>query len=356
MKRQVSDRPACIECRRLHRSCPGVRPCARCLQMGLECVESVDNRTKKAKSERRAPVPIISSPTQPFVPSDTWLPFSAAAHPISAQSFGHAPQAEDWASSSYDADAWERALSGLPEPTLIGIAPPMFYPSMPEAEGHAHPYNSYAHSVYSQHMQLQPSQQPPLFLSSHGSPTASPRSTSDMTDSSESPRLDGSEFFCCPVSSCDHVYRRKGDLKTHVLQRHKDRPDLPLLIAKPRSTKLGKPYPCTIPGCPSGFTRKSGLARHLRQKHEDDPDSIAWLEANADVASSDSASPASPGSAADDGYYELPFQTPLIKLEHYEQHAYQQPQAYPVPPYAGFFEAPQMHVQQAPHYEALAFY
>jgi len=277
MKRQVSDRPACVECRRLHRGCPGHRPCQRCIALGLECVESVDNRTKKARTERR-PFQGQQIATPQYYPS-AWPEYDAT-HAHGPFCYGHEQQGQqaDWPPGVYDAEAWERALIE-PAPQYAGGPFPYY-----AVEQHA-------------------AQPVPIMYKEQvaSSPTTSPRS-SDITEA-DSPRLGlDSDFYRCPVPECDHAYRRKGDLKTHVLQRHKDLPELPLLIAKPRSTKLGKPYPCAVAGCPSGFTRKSGLARHLRHKHEDAPESQMWLDLNDqddDGSSQDSGTPASPDSHSD---------------------------------------------------------
>jgi len=248
----------------------------------LECVESVDNRTKKARNDRRTTfLPLAPQPFFAAAPSWPQYEPQTAQH---AFCFGHehqqeAPQQHDAWAGAYDVEAWERAL----------IEPAPQY--MPTA-----PYPYYAPEQHSFPAFAAPPPQSALSApeAMHITPTASPRS-SEATEA-DSPRAtsDG-EFFRCPVADCDHVYRRKGDLKTHVLQRHKDRPDLPLLIAKPRSTKLGKPFPCTIGGCPSGFTRKSGLARHLRQKHEGEPESKMWLDLHGQE-DSDSGTPGSPSS------------------------------------------------------------
>jgi uncharacterized C2H2 Zn-finger protein len=226
--------------------------------MGLECLESVDNRTKRVRAgPGHGHVQIVP----PFYLSGHGTPVVWPAGPAHQQPFfddgEHA--ADGWSSLTYDVEAWERHLTA---------------PVAPAAPYHV------AHTA------------PALFGSPFASFSAdgSPRSGS-YTDGDESPRYEydaDGEFFRCPVADCDHAYRRKGDLKTHVLQRHKDRPDLPLLIAKPRSSKIGKPYPCTVAGCPSGFTRRSGLARHLRQKHENEAECSQWLSAHGDEASSES--------------------------------------------------------------------
>jgi len=259
MKRQVSDRPACVECRRLHRACSAsVRPCPRCIQMGLECIESVDNRTKRVRSGHgHGLMPVVP----PFYVPGQGMGFVWPAPPAEPEQpfYDESEYAADgWSSMTYDVEAWERTLTAPPDPRALYVAPPPVT--------YASPFPSFSSDV-------------------------SPRSGS-LTDADDSPRYEheqDGEFFRCPVADCEHAYRRKGDLKTHVLQRHKDRPDLPLLIAKPRSSKVGKPYPCTVAGCPSGFTRKSGLARHLRQKHESEPECALWLAANGgDDLSSDS--------------------------------------------------------------------
>jgi len=212
------------------------------------------------------PKPFSSVPTffaPPQEPQQVW-PFVQEAPD---QYYSQASGADVWSSSSYDAEAWERHFNAPAEPR--GVTRPdvqFFIPYAPAAAV---------------------------------TPDASPRSTSSFSDHEESPRHDhGGEFFRCPVPDCMNAYRRKGDLKTHVMQRHKDRPDLPLLIAKPRSSKLGKSYPCTVPGCPSGFTRKSGLARHLRQKHESQPETMSWFAAHgADMELSSGDTPPSPASS-----------------------------------------------------------
>jgi len=88
-----------------------------------------------------------------------------------------------------------------------------------------------------------------------------------VEDEHEDEELRGSVGFICPLSSCQRLYRRKGDLKVHVKKKHSDCADLPDLISRPRSSRLGKPYPCPVLGCPCGFLRARGLQRHCRKKH-----------------------------------------------------------------------------------------
>src|SRR4051812_18854970 len=61
--------------------------------------------------------------------------------------------------------------------------------------------------------------------------------------------------------------RRKGDLKTHVLIKHRDQAGLADLVSKSRSSKSGKPFNCPVPTCPSGYSRKGDLDRHVRKNH-----------------------------------------------------------------------------------------
>jgi uncharacterized C2H2 Zn-finger protein len=228
--------------------------------MGLECHESVDNRTKRVRAgPAHGHVQIVP----PFYFTGHGAPFvwsAAAGHEQPYFDDGeHA--ADGWSSLTYDLEAWEHQLTAPAEPPAAYQGPytaPVTFGS---------PFASF---------------------SSDGSPRSGSYTDGDVD---ESPRYEydaDGEFFRCPVPECDHAYRRKGDLKTHVLQRHKDRPDLPLLIAKPRSSKIGKPYPCTVAGCPSGFTRRSGLARHLRQKHESEAECSQWFAAHGDEGSSES--------------------------------------------------------------------
>jgi len=73
--------------------------------------------------------------------------------------------------------------------------------------------------------------------------------------------------FGCPVPGCGLRYRRKGDLKVHTYVKHRDQPELPALISKPKSNKVGKKWCCPLPDCPSGYTRKSDLLKHISSKH-----------------------------------------------------------------------------------------
>jgi uncharacterized C2H2 Zn-finger protein len=205
---------------------------------------------------------------------------AAAPEPQHPHYFDEPEQTADgWTSVAYDVEAWERHLTAPVDPAAVYASPFLF----------GSPFASFS------------SDASPRFSSD-----GSPRSGSS-TDGDDSPRYDldqDGEFFRCPVPECEHAYRRKGDLKTHVLQRHKDRPDLPLLIAKPRSSKVGKPYPCTVLGCPSGFTRKSGLARHLRQKHESDSECMQWLATHGcDEMSSESPVSSPPALLSPFGHY-----------------------------------------------------
>lgn len=69
--------------------------------------------------------------------------------------------------------------------------------------------------------------------------------------------IDNSMSYQCPVVGCLHSYKRRSDLKVHVLKKHFDFPAN--LVSPPRSRKVGKKYPC-----PCGYSRKL----HLQQKHE----------------------------------------------------------------------------------------
>jgi hypothetical protein len=72
--------------------------------------------------------------------------------------------------------------------------------------------------------------------------------------------------YQCPVVGCLHSYKRRSDLKVHVLKKHFDFPAN--LISPPRSRKVGKKYPCPYETCPCGYSRKTDLKLHLQQKHE----------------------------------------------------------------------------------------
>lgn len=76
--------------------------------------------------------------------------------------------------------------------------------------------------------------------------------------------------FVCPIEQCPRRYRRKGELKTHMLQKHTAAQvaAYPDIIAS-RSSAEGKPYVCPYPACADthGYQRPHGLRRHLRQMH-----------------------------------------------------------------------------------------
>lgn len=74
----------------------------------------------------------------------------------------------------------------------------------------------------------------------------------------------------CLVDNCHQTYRRKNDLKNHILCKHIKVPDILAKVKEafpPRQSRVGKSFPCTYASCPSGYFRKSDLARHLRNVH-----------------------------------------------------------------------------------------
>jgi hypothetical protein len=73
--------------------------------------------------------------------------------------------------------------------------------------------------------------------------------------------------FVCPVSHCDKIYKRKGDLKFHVIHKHPEHVHLPGQIAPPKSQKAGKDFPCPVVWCKCGFLWERDLRRHVRVKH-----------------------------------------------------------------------------------------
>jgi hypothetical protein len=78
------------------------------------------------------------------------------------------------------------------------------------------------------------------------------------------------------VEGCARTYRFKGDLKYHVQHKHLDRPDLPAMISRPRSDKVGKEYPCPWASCASGFKWERDLKRHIKVKHGIDPEQATY--------------------------------------------------------------------------------
>lgn len=72
--------------------------------------------------------------------------------------------------------------------------------------------------------------------------------------------------FSCPV--CSHSYRRKGDLKIHVLEYH-NKPKLANSLGGVKKSREGKPFGCPFIVCPSGFFYERDLRRHLKRSHSD---------------------------------------------------------------------------------------
>ncbi len=73
--------------------------------------------------------------------------------------------------------------------------------------------------------------------------------------------------FLCPVYNCYHSYRRKGDLKKHMREKHEDRVDLAVAVSRDKVTKEGKPFACPFPGCRSGYSRLDRLTLHVDRVH-----------------------------------------------------------------------------------------
>jgi len=71
----------------------------------------------------------------------------------------------------------------------------------------------------------------------------------------------------CPVTTCGRRYKRKGDLKTHCLQKHPELSSLARFVSPPKSRKEGKTYPCPIESCQCGYKWKRDLQRHILLKH-----------------------------------------------------------------------------------------
>jgi len=84
----------------------------------------------------------------------------------------------------------------------------------------------------------------------------------------------------CPLSECNCVYTRKGDLKFHFKQKHQDNMELLYsaypMLKRNRSTKSNKTYVCPLPSCPCGYGRLCDLKNHFVLRHpnrlEDFPD------------------------------------------------------------------------------------
>jgi hypothetical protein len=67
--------------------------------------------------------------------------------------------------------------------------------------------------------------------------------------------------FDCPLTACEHFYKRKGDLKAHMLKKHAASETAAFLtsIMKARSSVDGKPFVCPHPRCRHGYLRSRGL-------------------------------------------------------------------------------------------------
>lgn len=71
--------------------------------------------------------------------------------------------------------------------------------------------------------------------------------------------------WACPV--CPLSYIRKGDLKVHLLSKHKSRFAEYTAIFKPKSSKEGKRFPCPVEGCPCGYANRRDRKKHILEKH-----------------------------------------------------------------------------------------
>lgn len=72
--------------------------------------------------------------------------------------------------------------------------------------------------------------------------------------------------FVCFIVGCERQYQRKGDLKTHIINKHGKRQLAGRAEFRDRSTR-DKPYPCVYSNCGTGFLIEKYLLAHLRQKH-----------------------------------------------------------------------------------------
>lgn len=87
----------------------------------------------------------------------------------------------------------------------------------------------------------------------------------DLTASSTGSEPESASYVC-PIPNCDRTYRRKGDLKQHVMAKHENS-EIAANISPARSSKEGKPFPCPEESCPSGYQRQADLMRHQKKKH-----------------------------------------------------------------------------------------
>jgi len=73
--------------------------------------------------------------------------------------------------------------------------------------------------------------------------------------------------FKCPMEGCIKYYRRKGDLKYHIMEKHCARDDLLDRVSYPKSSREGKNFPCPIGSCKCGYVHRRDLRRHIIRKH-----------------------------------------------------------------------------------------
>jgi hypothetical protein len=102
---------------------------------------------------------------------------------------------------------------------------------------------------------------------------SSVRDVSDGRDSMparrRAPKKADEFLHSCPIPQCNKSYRRKGDLKFHVIHKHPNFATLPTSISKPKSDKEGKNFPCPVPDCKCGFKWHRDLRRHFKTKHQE---------------------------------------------------------------------------------------
>jgi len=98
-------------------------------------------------------------------------------------------------------------------------------------------------------------------------PASSPSSSPHFDQRRKKTQGAQAQVFECPAQGCHLRYRRRGDLKIHVIIKHAEDPSLPAKVAPAKSSKVGKPYCCPHTDCPSGYARHSDLVRHLEKKH-----------------------------------------------------------------------------------------
>jgi hypothetical protein len=111
-------------------------------------------------------------------------------------------------------------------------------------------------------------------LSSSPHMSLSTSTEESVNDSKRSFRSSETRLHECPVVNCGKRYRRKGDLKYHITNKHPQHAQLAEVISRAKSEKDGKDFPCPIPDCKCGFKWHRDLKRHMKGKHAEVYESI----------------------------------------------------------------------------------